>query len=59
MNRSVWRFAITRLARSMTGVPLIEREAMLLRKQAEQPSGVHKYNLSRAGQAASLAFRKL
>jgi hypothetical protein len=59
MNRSVRRFAATGLTRSVTGVPLIEREAMLLRKQAEQPSGMHKYNLFGAGQAASLAFRQL
>ena len=58
MIRSVQCCKVTGLMRLATRIPLIERKAMLLREEAEQSPGMHKNNLFRAGQAASVSFSK-
>jgi hypothetical protein len=59
MIRSNRRCAITGPTRSATRIPLIKRKAILLWEEAEQSSSMHKNNLFRARQAASLSFSKL
>ena len=59
MIHSDRRCAVTGPIRSATRIPLIKREAILLWEETEQSSSMHKNNLFRARQAASLSFSKL